>query len=209
MLTVNSDSLLLLDEVRQAIGLGPGQRVELDGFLTLIINAVSDQAEAIVGRKLAKRSYTNQLLDGDGSTELFLPQFPVDLTSSGVVFQLYVDSTRTFAASSLLTRWDGTGAIGSSHYRVEADTGIVRRFNDVFPVGCDVVKVNYTAGYDRGDQLDLVMALTEEAKEWWHTRGRDPAVTQGSLAGFSASLRQCCLSPKVKSVLFAHSQGIA
>lgn len=190
------------------MGLAPGFRVELDGFLVLLINAVQDRADAYCGRRLGRSTYTNQLFDGDGSNVIILPHFPVDLTSSGVVFELYEDATRSFAASSLLTRWvDGT-ALGSAHYRVDAPTGVVERFNGSFPYGSGVIRVNYTAGYSHDDQLDLVLALMEECRDWWSRRGRDPSVASGSLAGFSATIRTDDLSPKVKAILGSHSQGI-
>jgi len=208
MQTIQSDALVTLDELRTSLGFAPGQRVELDGFLVLVINAVTQRSNAYCGRTLGRTTYANQLFDGDGTEWLALPHFPVDVSSSGVVFQLYVDLTRVFGSSSLLTRWDETGEQGTAQYRLIEEDGTIERLDSVFPVGSAIAKVNYTAGYTHDTALDVVMAQMEECKDWWARRGRDPSVQSGSLAGFSSTLRNDDLSPKVKAVLNAHSQGL-
>jgi len=208
MLTIQSDALVTLEELRTSLGLAPGNRVELDGFLVLIINAVTQRSNAYCGRTIGRATYTNRLFDGDGTEFLALPHFPVDIVSSGVVFELRVDATRAFTSASLLTRWDETGAQGTAQYRLNEDEGLVELLSSVFPVGSSVIKANYTAGYTHDTALDVVMALMEECKDWWARRGRDPSVQSGSLAGFSSTLRNDDISPKARAILNGHSQGL-
>lgn len=50
------------------------------------INQYSAILEGLTGRKLKARNYTNYRIDGNGSQELFFPQYPLNTTTSILIY---------------------------------------------------------------------------------------------------------------------------
>ena len=105
------------------------------------INAAIDHASRLIldyiDRVILSTVYTEDL-DGTGDSKLFLAEFPV-LTSPAPT--LNVDSTRTFAASTL--------KVLGTDWLIEYATGIIRLFpiGGRFARGIQNIRVVYSAGY--------------------------------------------------------------
>lgn len=106
-----------------------------DGIIGDLINGVSQMINQYCGRTLLSATYTDYL-DGTGSAELLLPNYPVTAITS-----INDDVDRVWAAGDNIdittnVNWEGT-------------SGIVRLWNNEygFSKGNRNVKVVYVAGY--------------------------------------------------------------
>ena len=107
-----------------------------DSVLEVIIDSVTDFIEGECGRRFKKTAYTDTIVNGLGSSELVLPQWPV---VSGETFTLSKRDAGTYGG-------DNWTALSSSNYRVDNNAGIVSAVG-AFYKGFQNYKVAYTAGY--------------------------------------------------------------
>lgn len=128
-MAVGADALTTWARAKSILGYADDMQTGVE----FLIDAVSVCANKITGRRLASRTFTNLLLDGSGTGELVLPEFPVASFTS-----LYIDTARAFGASTL---------IASTEYDILTDAGIVRLFSGVFPRGYSVIKITAALGY--------------------------------------------------------------
>lgn len=110
---------------------------DYDSILESLINSVTDFIEKECDRRFKKTSYSGVKLDGEGTKELVLPNWPVDSSST---FKLYEWAGSDYGDDV----WD---EIDSDDYRVDYDAGIVK-MDSKFLRGFQNYKVDYTAGYD-------------------------------------------------------------
>lgn len=116
-----------------------------------LINAVSSRINGMTMRKLASRTYTNQILDGTGGETLVLPQYPVTAISA-----IRVDSSREFGSSTILD---------SDDYDWDEDSGIVYIWGAT-PAAPRCVKITYTAGLTPVPD-DLQQCVVEAVLSVW------------------------------------------
>lgn len=112
-----------------------------DTVLEVLIDAVTDFIENECDRRFKKTTYTGTKIDGDGTNEIVLPQWPV---VSGQTFTLYERNSTSGYGNDNASDWD---TVDSTDYRVDLVAGIVRatfKFLD----GFENYKVDFTAGYD-------------------------------------------------------------
>ncbi len=137
-----------------------------DTLLETLINAVSDFIENEINRRLKQTAYTGTKIDGSGTHELVLPQWPV---SSTATFTLY---ERTGGSNYGSDVWQ---EVDSSKYRVDYDAGIIRA-NFTFLQGFQNYKVDYTAGYafdvNAGTYLST-LGLSDLELVVWKLAGRE------------------------------------
>jgi len=122
-----------------------------DGKLENIINAVGQFFNTYTGRTLVEAAHTDYF-DGDGSSTLLLPEFPIISTASTI--EVYVDIDREYPASS---------KIAAAKIILYSKDGVVRIEDDVFTEGPQSVKVVYTAGYEL--ESDDGVVLPEDLRQ--------------------------------------------
>lgn len=136
-----------------------------DTLLEILINAASDFIENEINRRLKQTAYSGSKVDGSGTHELVLPQWPV---SSSETFKLYERSGGTFGSDT----WQ---ELDSDDYRIDYDAGIIRA-NFVFLQGFQNYKVDYTAGYafdvNAGTYLST-LGLSDLELVVWKLAGRE------------------------------------
>lgn len=119
-----------------------------DNRINYLIHACSkSMANTVCNHQFKYAEYT-YYEDGDGSTKLFLPDWPIDL---GQDFKLWIgrDYDGDFDDDYLMTRWED--------YVVDAGTGIVKVYGNL-PEGLQNIKCTYTGGYQAGQvPYDLQM----------------------------------------------------
>jgi len=101
-------------------------------FGETLIEAISARANQITKRKLASRTYTEEVLDGEGGTMLVLPEYPVTTVTS-----LYIDTARTFGSDTLQTA-DDDYYLYSGSGKIFVPAGI--------PTARQCIQITYTAG---------------------------------------------------------------
>jgi len=98
-----------------------------DGLLKILISQYSDLIETYCHRHFSKGEYI-ETYDGDGSTKLFLNEFPIISIAS-----LSIDSI----------------ACDSGDYKVYASEGMIKLVDgSVFTKGNQNVEITYNAGYE-------------------------------------------------------------
>lgn len=97
-----------------------------------IISAVSYQAINITDNDFKAAAYT-EFFDGDGRNYFLLKNRPVNSVTS-----LWISSTRTYDDDSL---------IDTDNYRYDSMTGMIKLYENYLPIGFDVAKIIYNAGY--------------------------------------------------------------
>lgn len=157
-----------------------------DGILETLINHSAAFMESYTERKLKSRTHTDVLVNGDGFTQVQLPEWPVSSVSS-----LVVSSSRAFSGTTALVIWDQTGDLGTDDVILHGDTGILERVDgNSFPRGTNVIKVTYVAGYTGGDGgtgWRFRQAQSRILGQIFSAVGRDPNLTSQSVAGISSS----------------------
>jgi len=153
-----------------------------DAKLEGIIDAVGRFFNTYTERTLVEAEHT-EYLDGDGSSTILLPQFPIISTTSEI--EVYVDIDREYPASS---------KIAADKIIIYSKEGVVRIEDDVFTEGPQSVKVVYTAGYeltsDDGELLpeDLREAALMTCGALWKTEKEKLFKTSAvTIAGGSAT----------------------
>jgi len=102
-----------------------------DLLLEELINSVTDFMERYCGRRFKKTTYTDLLVDGNGTRYLFLDNYPIISVTS--IYRHYV-----FATDDLFD---------SDYYKVYENEGYVYR-GMKWPYGQKNIKITYEAGYD-------------------------------------------------------------
>ena len=119
-----------------------------DSVFEVIIDSVTDFIENECDRRFKKTAYIGTIVDGRGSSELVLPQFPV---VSGETFTLYHRNSGTYGGNT----WT---VVSSNDYRKDEEAGIVNA-NGAFYKGFQNYKVLFTAGYDFENVTDPLKTL--------------------------------------------------
>lgn len=128
-----------------------------DSILETLIDGVSEAFNRSCDRTLAKATYTGAYLDGPGTRELVLPNFPV------------ISITSVEEDDLALTEGD------EYDYLLYAESGILWRVGGDWLLGPKTVKITYTAGYiaipgageTESIPADLKLAaLQQVAAEW-------------------------------------------
>jgi len=199
--TVDSvNALVTLDEVRRRLNIAAND-TERDGVLVALINTTARWLNSITDRKLKERAYTNELIDGCGGTELFLPNWPVDRTQT---FTVNADATRTFASSTLLTLWNESATPVTDDIILHDDEGILEHLTSSWPRGRKTVKISYTAGIPTDEDSAVIEANLELLDAMWCNMG-EQLVASWSGGGISTSLitdiGTRIMPPRVRSIL--------
>ena len=108
-----------------------------DSVFEVIIDSVTDFIESECDRRFKKTAYTDTIVNGRGSSELNLPQFPI---VSGETFALYHRDSGTYGGNT----WT---EVSSNDYRKDEGAGIVNAIG-AFYKGFQNYKIAFTAGYD-------------------------------------------------------------
>ena len=108
-----------------------------DSVFELLIDVLTDFTEKECDRRFKLTAYTGTVLNGDGTNQSVLPQWPV---SSTATFKLYERDSLDYGDDS----WD---EVNADDYRIDYDSGIVTA-NFTFTKGFQNYKVDYSAGYD-------------------------------------------------------------
>lgn len=108
-----------------------------DSVLETIIDSVTDWIENECGRRFKLTAYTGTVLNGKGSKEIVLPQWPV---SSTATLTLYERENGSYGDSNFDT-------ISSDKYRIDHEAGIIS-LDHKFYEGFQNYKIDYSAGYD-------------------------------------------------------------
>lgn len=122
-----------------------------------LVNMASAAINKYCGRVLLSKAF-EEYLDGDGSTQLILPKFPV--------------TTLTSVNDDPLRVWGAGTAKSSSDMILDGDSGIITLFNNggEFTKGVRNIKVVYTAGYAVGSMpWDIRTACFLLVSQWYRT----------------------------------------
>lgn len=147
----------------------------------LLINAVTEDGEALAGRLLKARTYGAGAglldphdFDGSGTDTLILPAYPVN-----TVTHVYIDDTWVFGAGT---------EVDSGDYTWYPDEGLLVYPRGTFPKGRKNVRVEYNGGFSTVP--DRIQRATVEAVVWNLSRLRGNSIgmrTQSTDAGVSSS----------------------
>ncbi|MEN6560867.1 MAG: hypothetical protein ABFD52_08850 [Acidobacteriota bacterium] len=165
-----------------------------DSLFELLIDSVSEMFNSRIGRTLAKTTYTDQYFDGNGKTDLFLPNYPV------------ISITSIYEDGVLLT--EGAAA----DYVVDHASGIVHRVGGVWLRGRQTVKITYAAGYvvqgaspgtgETALPADLKLGcMIQVAREWKKSQGSEWGETSRSFPDGSTSHVERGLLKEVEEIL--------
>jgi len=163
-----------------------------DAALEGIINSVSVMFDGYVKRTLAKTTYTNLYLDGNGQETLWLPNWPIVSITS-----IYEDDT-------LL--------VEGEDYDYYPDSGELIRLDGVWFKGKKTVLITYAAGYivqggtagtgETALPKDIVHAcFMQSAREWKKTQGSAWGVNSQSFPDGSITRFEGGLLKEVKEIL--------
>ena len=163
----------------------PSGNTTFDSVLYVLINFAAEFMESYTNRKLKSRSYTSAQVDGNGSTELMLNQWPVTAASS-----LVVASDRNYTGGTSLGVWDGTSDMDSDdHVILHGEEGLLERVDGgVFPTGSRTVRLDYTAGYTGGASGTGTRFRQAQGRILAHAFGqvgRDPSIVNQSQVGLN------------------------
>jgi hypothetical protein len=152
-------ALTTLSGVNAYKGWTTGSDTTRDAQVTTMIDGISTRFETYCDRKFNSATYT-QYYDSDGSTHLYLDQYPIT-TISGI----WNDTAWT---------WDSTTLISGTTYRIVDNQGVVFRYGPAS--GSQSIKITYTAGYTTIPD-DLVEACSQEVSDLW----KDSTKSTGTL----------------------------
>jgi len=100
---------------------------------TFLISAIEDEANAITYRKLEQDTYSSELHDGNGGSELYLNNYPVTAVTEVKYGWVWSGSTRD--------------EIASTDYLTYAEEGYLAFGFNSIQDGNQMFEVSYTAGY--------------------------------------------------------------
>ena len=170
--TLITGALTDVESARDYLALDSDQH---DPWLTVLINEATGLIERRTRRRLKSRTYDGQgsnpaafVLDGTGSSEIILPEWPATALSSA----RYRDANDLNTALSIVSVRFSAG-------------GIVVLPNDVFPRGFQNIEIKATAGYLAGTHDSEIAALEHACKrlvqvlyqDWKEKIGRGTGIT--------------------------------
>lgn len=147
---------------------------DTENLYTYLISAVQAKAEAICNRVFEETEYVDKI-DGNGQTELLLPQYPVISVSEVTVEDIDGSTTTTYS---------------SDDYSVDDKVGSIYS-KSPFPVGRRNVSVSYTAGYNGSESAsiatpeDLKMAIMDMIEQAKVTTITNPNLKSEKLGDYS------------------------
>ena len=165
-----------------------------DSLFELLIDSVSEAFNGRVGRVLAKATYTDKYIDGNGKESLILPNYPI------------ISVTSIHENGVLLT--EGAAA----DYVVDYAAGIIHRVGGVWARGRQTIKITYAAGYvvqgaspgagETALPADLKLAcMMQVAREWKKSQGSEWGETSRSFPDGSTSHVERGLLKEVEEIL--------
>lgn len=203
-------SFVTIDEARAFLDLGADD-TDRDGLLFSLITAAVATMEGYTNRRLFERAYSNVILDGYGTDQLCLPEYPLNTGATLTVLEA-VD--RNFSIVTALEALDATGTnYSTAGFVSNADEGILTRLNAVWPTGRSTVMVTYTAGYQLSNERFAEQLKTAQRRiiaDLWASVGRDPTLSSRSIGGLSETFlsgtgpdsgKYAALKPEVRMVL--------
>ena len=169
-----------------------------DTFLQNRINSISVAVESYCRRTFAITTYTESI-DGCGSTELLLGQFPV-VSVTQVVVDQYGSQPTTIPGSSFI---------------VNTKNGIVSvkptaTYSPWFAYSNQGISVTYQAGYDP-IPFDIQEAVAEMVMNQFYKLGTDVTLSQEQIGDYNRTSRadvQQLLTDDIKHTLNHYRQGI-
>ena len=201
-MAVAANSLITLAQFKAYAGITTTDTTR-DAVIEAVIDGVSAMFCRILGRELAKTTYTDAYLDGSGEQDLLLPHYPVvsisALTEGGVA----------------LTE----GATGD--YLLYADEGRLHKPGGSWVEYPKNVKLTYTAGWvvqgatpgtgETALPADLKLACClQVAAEWKRSSRSEWGLTNISVPdGGIALLSQDALLPQVRAILRRYQGTLA
>ncbi len=135
MANLADNALTNLADVKESLGIA-GSDHSYDNLIIRKINQVSNQIERYCDRKFKKAIYTDELYNGQGTTQLVLKQRPIDTNSP------FTLSSRNSALND-----DSFTDIQSDWYYIKSDSGVVDLLLNLWG-SYGRWKVTYSAGYD-------------------------------------------------------------
>ena len=171
--TDTDNALLGIEDAQAYLGNSTATTSDNDTVRDLI-NVVSWRFNAETGRNLKSRSYTSQY-DGNGTSKLYLANWPVSSTTITIT----INANRDFT--------DTGDQVTSTDVMLDTGAGEVRLDSDSFTQGTHNVQVEYSAGYSTSDAFDLTYAAKEYLKILWNQEtAKDPiAVRTEAYEGIS------------------------
>jgi len=154
-----------------------------DLLLEDLINSVTDFIERYCGRRFLKTTYTDLLMNGDGTEYLFLDNYPIIVVTS--IYRHYV-----FVADELYD---------SDYYVVYANEGYVYR-GALWTKGQKNIKITYNAGYDfAGDGIpaDLQFIANSLVKIGFEGKGNE-GVTSERMGNYSVTYSNDSIPAEIK-----------
>jgi uncharacterized phiE125 gp8 family phage protein len=157
-----------------------------DTFLENLTNRAYKILETYLGRVIKSATYT-EYMDGDGTGELILNQFPIISVTS-----IHDDLDRDFTSTFLIAATD---------YVIYKERGVIKLFRNegAFQKGLQNLKVIYVAGYATvpGDLVDALIQMVE----FMYNRSRTGGMQSQSLGGKSETYDQSRIPAEVKRTL--------
>ncbi len=127
-MAISADDLVTLEVARTFLG----SPLSDDEKVQRIITASSQAINKHCGRLLKARDLI-EIYDGDDTVELFVDEYPINSIAS-----IHQDSTRAFAAGSLVTATD---------YLIDKSLRIIFGIKVYWVTGLQTIQVTYNAGY--------------------------------------------------------------
>ena len=146
---LNSNALVSWEFIREYGKFEEGQRNKV----IHLINWISSKAETIAQREIIAKE---RIIDicGNGAPRIYLPVTPLTEVSS-----IIVDPSHSFV----------TEALDPSEYHVDYTSGIITRYNYLWPCGVFNIRVTYTAGWTTENMpADIQKACLEAIKTAWN-----------------------------------------
>jgi uncharacterized protein YbdZ (MbtH family) len=147
---LNSNALVSWEFVRDYSG--KFQEAQKDK-VTSLINWISSKAETIAQREIISKI---RVLDicGNGAPRLYLPVTPITDVES-----IVIDNTHLFIADP----------VDATDYHVDYRSGIITRYNYLWPSGLFNIRVTYTAGWTIENMpADIQKACLEAINVAWN-----------------------------------------
>lgn len=174
-----------------------------DAMIEPIIDGVSVALSAFCGREIAKTTYTNEYIDGNGERDLLLPNYPI-------------------VSVSAITENDVSLTEGTTEdYILYAKEGRLARIDGSWYPFPKSIKLTYIAGYtvqgtspgtgETALPADLALACKlQVAAEWKRSSRAEWGLTNISINdGSIATLANEALLPQVKAILRRHTGVMA
>lgn len=145
MISLASNALVTLEEVRVGLGIPYPMEAEQNDSYTLLDNIASGHVEEYTNRTFLSGSMAQEVFDGDGANCLY------DLQHTE-----YVTQQAPITSSPLLEWWNGSAweAVDTDTYSYDGTEGVVYFHNDSFFIkGTKNYRVTYEYGYDGVDDV--------------------------------------------------------